>query len=88
MCCHSNSWVEDLRGAVTEPGGGCVFGVFEFGSVLRALAGSGCGIEDAAAARCAPLGSDCLWWQKPDTGSTASLPGSRRKLCPVSALQT
>lgn len=88
ICCHSNSWVEELRVAVTESGGGCVLDVFEFGSVLRVLAGSGCGTEDVAAAGCAPHGSGCLWWQMPDIGNIASPPGSRHKPCPVSALQT
>ncbi len=90
ISCHSNNRVEKLRVAATEPGGGCVLDVFEFGSVLRALAGSGSGTEAvaAAAAGCAPPGSGCLWWQTPDTGSTASPPSSRHKLCPSSALQT
>lgn len=78
--------------AVTESGGRSVLDVFGFGfgSVLRALAASGSGTEDvaAAAAGCAPPGSGCLWLQTPDTGSTASPPGSHRTLCPLSARRT
>lgn len=89
-CCHSNSWEDELRVAVTESGGRRVLDVFGFGSVLGAPAGSGSGTEDlvAAAAGCAPPGSGSLCWQKPDTGSTTSPPGSHHKPCPMIAPQT